>query len=161
MVIRGWGLGVRRWAFRIRGWEFRGKAWPIFSWVIFQLLIAGCSGADTKLQQYKVHGEELYLTHCSNCHQADGKGLGLLFPPLDKSDFVDGNKESVVCLIENGIEGELTVNEQSFNKPMPAIPQLTDLEIAEIVTYLYNSWGREKGIIDVTEVTTIIQKCKE
>lgn len=147
MVIRAWGLGIRDCV--------------IVSIIVSQLLFAGCSRSDTKLQQYKVSGEELYLTHCSNCHQPDGEGLGLLFPPLDKSDFVDGNKEKVVCLIENGIEGELTVNGKSFNKSMSAIPQLTDLEIAEIVTYLYNSWGRENGIIDVTEVTSIIQNCKQ
>jgi mono/diheme cytochrome c family protein len=122
--------------------------------------VIACSSKDNKLQQYKVQGEELYLTHCSNCHQANGSGLGLLFPPLNESDFVDTNKEKVICLIENGIEGEIIVNGKSFNKPMPALPQLTDLEIAEITTYLYNSWGREMGIVDVNEVTSTIKNCK-
>ena len=124
------------------------------------LLLFSCSPKDTKLQQYKVQGEELYLKHCSNCHQASGKGLGLLFPPLDISDFVDANRKEVICLIENGMEGEITVNGKSFNKAMPAIPQLTDLEIAEITTYLYNSWGRNEGIIDVNEVTSTLSNCR-
>ena len=123
-------------------------------------LLASCSAKDTKLQQYKVQGEELYLTHCSNCHQSNGKGLGLLFPPLDVSDFVDSKRKAVICLIENGIDGELIVNGKSYNKAMPAIPQLTDLEIAEITTFLYNSWGREEGIVDVIEVTSTIKSCQ-
>ena len=124
------------------------------------LLLFSCSQQDTKLQQYKVQGEELYLKHCSNCHQANGKGLGLLFPPLDKSDFVEDNRKKVICLIENGIEGQMTVNGKSFNKTMPAIPQLTDLEIAEITTFLYNTWGRDEGIIDVTEVSSTLESCQ-
>lgn len=132
--------------------------WLSISLAVTQLF--SCTKENAKLQQYTVQGEQLYLKHCSNCHQSNGKGLGLLFPPLDKSDFVDGNKKKVICLIENGIEGEMVVNGNSFNKAMPAIPQLTDLEIAEITTYLYNSWGRSEGIIDVNEVTSTIQDCR-
>lgn len=124
------------------------------------MLLAACTNKDNKLQLYMVQGEELYVKNCSNCHQTSGKGLGLLFPPLDKSDFVDDNRNKVICLIENGIEGELMVNGQSFNKAMPGLPQLTDLEIAEITTYLYNSWGRSEGIIDVNEVTSTIRSCR-
>jgi mono/diheme cytochrome c family protein len=101
----------------------------------------------------------LYVKNCSNCHQRDGKGLGLVYPPVDVSDYVDNHLADVICLMEKGKEGELMVNGKSYNKAMPAMPALTDLEIAEITTYLYNSWGRNKGIIDVKEVTSVIQKC--
>ena len=128
--------------------------------IVSCLLLFHCTTQDTKLKQYKVQGEELYLKYCSNCHQVSGKGLGLVYPPLDVSDFVDDNPEAVICLMENGIKGEIVVNGESFNQPMPGMPQLTDLEIAEIATYLYNSWDREEGIIEVNDVTAIIRKCK-
>ena len=125
------------------------------------LLLASCSKADRKLQQYYIQGEELYIKNCSNCHQKSGMGLGLVYPPVDVSDYVDSNFADVVCLIENGIEGEMLVNGKAFDKAMPAIPSLTDLEIAEIATYLYNNWGRKKGLVDVKEVTAVLKQCKE
>lgn len=123
-------------------------------------ILPSCSSKDNKFQQYYRQGQELYLKHCSNCHQASGQGLGLLYPPLDKSDYVDTNRDGVICLIENGKSGELVVNGKTFNMPMPGIPSLTDLEIATIATYLYNSWGREVGLVDVKDVTATIQKCQ-
>lgn len=114
-----------------------------------------------KFQQYYVQGEQLFVEHCSNCHQKNGKGLGLLYPPVDQSDFVDKNFEQVICLIRNGIKGELIVNGKSFNKEMPPIPGLTDLEIAEITTYLYNTWGRDRGIVEVKDASKILNSCPE
>lgn len=129
------------------------------------LLVVGCwmfacSQNDNKLTQYTRQGEELYLKRCANCHQADGKGLGLVYPPVDQSDFIDNNLEKVICLIEYGTSGEMLVNGKPFNKPMPGVPTLTDLEIAEIATFLYNSWGRSKGIVEVKRVTKILEECK-
>lgn len=123
------------------------------------LLFIGCSQQDNKVAQYARQGEELYQKHCSNCHQANGKGLGLVYPPVDRSDFIDNNLEKTICLIEYGIEGEILVNGKSYNKSMPGVPSLTDLEIAEITTYLYNSWGRSKGIVEVKQVTKILEEC--
>jgi len=113
-----------------------------------------------KFQQYYVHGEELYVRYCSNCHQKNGTGLGRIYPPLDRSDFVDKNQEATLCIIRNGKSGELTVNGVSFNKTMPPIPALTDIEIAEIATYLYNTWGRNKGIVEVQQVSKVLTSCE-
>lgn len=130
----------------------------IFFWCIY-LSLNACSTKDNKFERYFVQGEELYSKHCSNCHQKSGKGLGLVYPPVDVSDYIDSNMESVICLIENGKKGEMVVNGKSFNQAMPGIPSLTDLEIAEIATYLYNNWGRRKGLIDVKEVTQVLLEC--
>ena len=115
----------------------------------------------TKFDQYMVQGEVLYQTHCSNCHQKKGTGLGLLYPPLNKSDFMESHFEEVICLMKKGREGELIVNGKQFNKPMKGVASLTELEIAEIATYIYNTWDHHKGIVEVKEVTTILSKCPD
>lgn len=115
--------------------------------------------SSTKFDQYYVQGEQLYIRNCSNCHQRNGTGLGLLYPPLKESDYLLNNFDQVICLIRTGIRGELTVNGKSFNQPMPGIPSLTDLEIAEIATYVYNTWGNNRGITDVQEVTKVLSEC--
>ena len=111
-----------------------------------------------KFQQYYVQGEQLYLQYCSNCHQKDGSGLGLLYPPLDTSDFMQRHLEDVVCLIKNGKQGSLVVNGKEYNQAMPALG-ISDLEIAEIATYIYNSWSHQEGLLDVKFVSEILTSC--
>ncbi|MEQ8364673.1 MAG: cytochrome c [Cyclobacteriaceae bacterium] len=134
--------------------------------VVFVIVLTSCNpskkpGRSVKFQQYFVEGEQLYTIHCSNCHQKSGKGLGLLYPPLDESDYMEKNLSDVICLIKNGVSGELVVNGKKFNQAMPGIPTLTDLEIAEISTFIYNSWTHDQGIISVQQVTKTLKECKE
>ena len=112
-----------------------------------------------KFQQYFIQGEQLYVQHCSNCHQKNGRGLGLIYPPLDTSDYMQNNMADVLCLIRHGKSGELMVNGKSFNQKMPGIPVLSDLEIAEIATFIYNSWSHQRGIVDVKEASEILDAC--
>ena len=114
---------------------------------------------STKFDQYFIQGEQLYIRHCSNCHQKNGKGLGLIYPPLDTSDYMQNHFEEVLCLMRSGKSGELIVNGKNFNQPMPGVPTLTDLEIAEIATFIYNSWSHDKGIVDVKIASQILSAC--
>lgn len=113
-----------------------------------------------RLKQYVVKGGELYNTYCSACHQATGEGLASLYPPLKQSDFLLEDLARAACIIKNGQTGSITVNGETYNSMMPGLGQLTDLEIAEIVTYISNSWGNEKGLSGVKEVTGWLEKCE-
>lgn len=127
------------------------------------LLMFSCvskSGDNSpKFSQYYVQGEQLYIVHCSNCHQKTGKGLGRIYPPLDTSDFMNASVSRAICIIRNGLEGEIIVNGISYNQAMPGFPSLSDLEIAQISTYIYNTWSHEQGIIDVKQVTKTLTEC--
>jgi cytochrome c551 len=120
-----------------------------------------CTGnSSPTFRQYYVQGEKLYLQHCSNCHQTDGSGLGRLYPPLNTSDYMTENFDSVICLIRHGKSGEMFVNGVQFNQPMPGIPTLSDIEVAEIATYIYNTWGHERGLVEVKEAAEVLAKCE-
>lgn len=127
---------------------------------VLALLLTGCGKTSAKFDQYYVHGRQLYTKHCSNCHQADGSGLGRVYPPLDTSDYMQKNFRDVLCLMRHGKTGTLIVNGVSFNQAMPGIPSLTDLEIAEIATYIYNTWNHKRGMVEVKEVTQILTGCQ-
>jgi cytochrome c551 len=58
-----------------------------------------------------------------------------------------------------GSDGNLTVNGKTFVQPMPGVASLTDLEIAEIATYIYNTWENRRGIVDVTEASNVLSGC--
>lgn len=143
-----------------------GTIWISGSILIFLITVFGCSSntgkpdtSSVKFTQYVVRGEELYQKHCSNCHQKNGSGLGLVYPPLNTSDYMDENFEKVLCLMKYGLKEEITVNGKNFVQPMPGVVTLTDLEVAEIATYIYNSWDHNRGIVDVTEASRVIKNC--
>lgn len=141
------------------------KIIPVLIFVSTQVALTACGPKSNpeksvKFDQYFVQGEQLYNRHCSNCHQKNGKGLGLLYPPLDQSDFMDNNINEVICLMKYGKSGELIVNGKSYNQPMPGVATLTNLEIAEIATYVYNSWTHKQGILEVTEVSKTLDACE-
>ena len=125
----------------------------------------GCSKSKSdrsaKFEQYYVQGELLYKKHCSNCHQVNGTGLGLVYPPLDSSDYMEKNFEQVLCLMKYGIKREILVNGKSYVQPMPGVQSLTDLEIAEIATYIYNTWEHQRGIIEVNDASKILKNCPD
>jgi cytochrome c551 len=142
---------------------FKKRALKRIGLLFILVLLFGCSGKHSesvKFQQYYVQGELLYTKYCSNCHQADGTGLGLVYPPLNQSDYMEKNFERVLCLMKYGISGEVVVNGKTFVQPMPGVQSLTDLEIAEIATYIYNSWDHQRGLVDVAEASQILRDCK-
>ena len=130
--------------------------------VVFTLALTSCGkNSSAKFKQYYVHGEQLYEKHCRNCHQADGSGLRRVYPPLNTSDYMKNNFDNVVCLIRYGKSGEIFVNGQEFNQPMHGVTGLTDIEIAEITTYIYNTWSHERGLLEVKDATAILAACKD
>ncbi len=118
-----------------------------------------CTPSDPKFKQYMVEGEQLYRSNCSNCHQADGKGLRKVYPPLAPSDFVDTHFSQVICAMKYGLQGEIVVNGVTYHQAMPGVASLTELELAEIATYIYNSWGRQRGLIEAKEIGRLLDSC--
>jgi mono/diheme cytochrome c family protein len=128
--------------------------------LLILFLFTHCSG-DPKFRQYYNKGQQLYAQHCTNCHQDDGTGFKSLYPPLARSDYMIANPEQVLCIMKYGTGGEMTVNGVTFNQPMPGVPSLTDLEIAEIATYIYNTWGNETGLVSVQDAARIMAACEQ
>ncbi|RIV21623.1 cytochrome c [Fibrisoma montanum] len=129
--------------------------------IAVMLLFTACqSEEEIKRQRYITEGLLLYKTYCANCHQTDGKGLEALYPPIAGSDYLV-NKNTVTCLIRYGQRGPIVVNGKTYNRPMPAQLQLSDLEVAELMTYIYNEWGGETKVTDVKTVSPILATCKQ
>ena len=112
---------------------------------------AEVAGAAVTPAQMKA-GEQIFQTVCMACHQADGKGLPGMFPPLAGSDYLLGGKDRAVGVVVNGLQGEVVVNGNKFNSVMPAMVQLSDQEIADALTYAMNSWGNAGGAITSSQV---------
>ena len=105
-------------------------------------------------------GESLFKGTCSVCHQPHGNGLPNVFPPLAKSDFLMANKQRSIEVVLKGLTGPVTVNGKQFNSVMPPMSQLRDDEIANILTYVRNTWGNQGEQVSTAEVTATRSKIK-
>jgi len=115
---------------------------------------AASTGALTLEQQIKA-GQALFAGTCSTCHQPDGRGLEGVFPPLAKSDWIARDPRQVAGVILHGLQGKVTVNGKEYNSVMPPMGQLTDDEVANIATYVLNSWGNPGGRIRKSDAEEI------
>jgi nitrite reductase (NO-forming) len=100
-------------------------------------------------------GQALFAGTCSTCHQPDGKGLAGVFPPLAGSDYLAKGNAELINVVLNGLSGPVTVNGQDYNSVMPPMSQLTDDEVANILTYVKTSWGNGGGNVTTAEVAKV------
>lgn len=100
------------------------------------------------------------------CHQADGKGLPNIYPPLIRNDWVLGDEERLIKIVLKGLWGPIEVNGEKFDPSMgvpPMIgfaPLLSDKEVAGVLTYVRNSFGNRASAIKPEQVNEIRQKTK-
>jgi cytochrome c oxidase subunit 2 len=112
-------------------------------WVDDMKKQAAAAGDDPNkiwdLKDLVARGEKVYTANCIACHQATGKGAPPAFPPLDGSKVVNGPKAGQIKTVLNGVERD--------GKPtaMPSWKQLSDTDIASVITYTRNSWGNHTG----------------
>ena len=100
-------------------------------------------------------GKTIYAKTCVACHQANGQGIPNAFPPLAKSDYIAADKLRLAKVILHGLQGPVKVNGVDYNSIMPPMSQLTDDEVANISTYVLNSWGNPGGKISKEEAAEI------
>jgi nitrite reductase (NO-forming) len=116
--------------------------------------VASAGGTLTKAQQIKA-GEALFNGTCSVCHQSNGNGIPNVFPPLAKSDYLNADTVRAAGVVLNGLSGPVTVNGATYNSVMPPMSQLNDDEVANILTYVLNSWGNNGGQLSAADVAKV------
>ena len=101
----------------------------------------------TSLSEKMERGKTIYNQSCFACHGSTGAGVAGAFPPLAKSDYLNADVHRAIKAVKRGLSGPITVNGNAYNSMMP--PQnLSDEDVANVLTYVYNNWGNNK-----TEVT--------
>jgi mono/diheme cytochrome c family protein len=130
----------------------------IFRFFLAILLITGlftlisCGGnKKTAEETTSDPGQEIYLKYCMACHQATGSGVQGMYPTLQKTDWVHGDKSRLIGLLLNGQQGEIKVNGQVFR-------YLTDEQIADVLTYVRSNFGNSASAVLPEEVAGIRQR---
>ena len=104
--------------------------------------------AQPGLQKSIIAGKKVFVKYCISCHQADGSGVPNMNPPLIQTSYVLGDKEKLIKIVLNGLKN-IDIDDQTYNNPMPALGTvLKDQQIADVLTYVRNSFGNKaSGII--------------
>ena len=141
--------------------------------IIFLLLVvfilAACGGSNTqnkkvqatdaaenRLETTVEHpGNEVYQSVCLVCHMADGSGVPGMHRRLSESDYVTGDKERLIKVILNGMQGKVEVKGETYNSVMPPQAHLTDQQIADVLTFITHNFGNEASEITKEEVSEV------
>ncbi|WP_229218858.1 copper-containing nitrite reductase [Rugamonas brunnea] len=107
------------------------------------------TGAAHTAQQ--VRGKQVFESTCAACHQADGKGVAGVFPPLANSDFFQQRPYEMAHIVINGRSGELVVNGDHYNGVMPA-QDLNDEDVAAVINYVNVELNKGKPVITPAQV---------
>lgn len=112
------------------------------------------TAAQGGLQASITRGKQLYLEQCLACHQADALGVSGMNPPLVKTKFVMGDKVTLVKIVLNGMTG-VEVEGEDYHGVMAPHSDLSDQQIADVLTYVRNSFGNKAKAVTASEVKAI------
>lgn len=105
-------------------------------------------------------GKTIYHTLCAACHQPHGFGLDGLAPPLVDSEWVLGKPDILARIVMHGLAGPVKVGGRTYNLAMPPLPQLTDEDVAGVLTYIRREWEHTASAVESKAITTIREQEK-
>ncbi len=100
-----------------------------------------------------VDGGAIFAANCAACHQSSGQGLPGVFPPLAGSEWVTGDAQTAIAIVNDGLHGAITVNGAEYNGVMPAFGrQLSAEELAAVLTFIRAEWGNNASAVEAQSV---------
>lgn len=109
----------------------------------------------------EVDGAQVYAV-CAACHQQTGMGMPGAWPPLAGSEWLLNNPEVPIKIVLHGMTGPIVVKGTEYNNVMqPWQDQLSDEQIAAVLTYARSSWGNNAPAITASQVASVREATKE
>lgn len=100
-----------------------------------------------------IDGGAIFNAQCAACHQSSGQGLPGVFPPLAGSEWVTGDPGMTIAIVNDGLQGEITVNGGAYNGMMPAFGGLLSAEeLAAVLSFVRAEWGNTASAVDAKAV---------
>ena len=145
---------------------------------LFIVVLTACGGSNQKSEQKQQSqpqteindsepnsvtttshpGKKVYDNICLACHMANGTGVPNMFPPLAGTDWVTGDKEQLIRITIQGLSGKIEVNGKTYNSIMPPNSHLSDREIADVLSYIRQSFGNDASEVTAEEVSSVRNK---
>jgi mono/diheme cytochrome c family protein len=110
---------------------------------------------QTTLETSMARGKAVYANVCLACHMADGGGVQNMNPPLIKTTYVLGNKVALIKIVLHGFNEDVEINGKTYSNTMGAHDDLTDRQIADVLTYVRSSFGNKASAVKTMEVSKV------
>jgi mono/diheme cytochrome c family protein len=133
------------------------------TFVVVFLCIAGASAQSSNklVAASAARGKTVYLQRCMVCHQADGGGVPKLNAPLDGSTAVNGSDvPKLIKYIVKGFADRVEIDGELYSNAMPAAADLTDQQIADVLTFIRSNWSNKAGPVTSLQVKQTRSKLK-
>lgn len=111
-------------------------------------------GAIPSLASSVEAGKKVFTQNCLSCHMQDGGGVPNMNPSLIKSSYVLGDKSKIIPVVLNGLS-HVEIDGDNYQNVMPSHSFLTDKQIADVLTYVRNSFGNQASRIFQKDVTQL------
>jgi mono/diheme cytochrome c family protein len=102
-------------------------------------------------------GKKIYVQQCLACHQANGLGSSPMNPPLNTKQ-VSGDKKKLIMILIQGLATHEEIDGVKYQNVMPPHPEMMDREIADVLTYIRNSFGNKASSVKPSEVKSVRSK---
>jgi mono/diheme cytochrome c family protein len=116
--------------------------------VTCNLMVSAQSSLKTQMES----GKKVYQKNCLTCHQVNGGGVPKMNPPLINAAFVKGDKKKLIQWVLLGSVEKVPIDGKYYSNNMPPQATLQDQDIADVLTYIRNSFKNKASPITPTEV---------
>lgn len=100
-------------------------------------------------------GKKVYDQYCMACHMQDGTGVPRLNPPLVKTSYVIGDKTTIIEIVLKGFDAQVEIEGEYYQNTMAPHDFLTDEQIADVATFVRNSFGNKSSVVVPADVKTV------
>lgn len=147
-------------------------AWnPDTTLVLRRQLEAVLKNMDSKANAKKMEelraalprGYKIFNTVCQTCHGKSGEGIAAMAPPLNESNWVNGNKKAFISIVLFGLTGPVEVHGKMYKAPeingdMPGIggsDEFSDADIAQLLTFLRSAWKNKADKVTAADIQQV------
>jgi mono/diheme cytochrome c family protein len=120
----------------------------LFLMIACNLLVFAQASLKTQIES----GKKVYQKNCLSCHQVNGGGVPKMNPPLVNAAFVKGDKKKLIQWVLLGSVEKVPIDGKYYSNNMPPQATLQDQDIADVLTYIRNSFKNKASPITATDV---------
>ncbi|MEP6594754.1 MAG: cytochrome c [Ginsengibacter sp.] len=120
------------------------------------IFLTGCGGGIPEARMES--GKKVYVTYCQSCHMDDGAGVPDMNAPLRGSKYVAGDKDKLVSIVLHGSKAFVNDPGRTYQNKMPSLANLADQQIADVLTYIRNSFNNKGSAIVPEEIKSVREK---
>ena len=101
-------------------------------------------------------GKSVYQRECLSCHQADGGGVPHMNPPLAGStDVIGVDKKKIIGIVLHGMTDRIPLDDEYYSNNMASHANLTNQQIADVLSFVRNSFGNKADVVTLAEVAAV------